>query len=86
MKKTIKLNENDLTNIVKKIMNESEQDISYNEKIEQISDNIIFNIDMIGSLWNEIQDDENLDDEVIENLANLITSNFNNIYNKMENI
>lgn len=86
MKKTIKLNENDLTNIVKKIMNESEQDISYNEKIEQISDNIIFNIDMMGSLWNEIQDDENLDDEDIENLANLITSHFNDINNKMENI
>lgn len=50
-------------------MNESEQDISYNEKIEQISNNIIFNIDMMGSLWNEIQDDENLDDEDIENLA-----------------
>lgn len=86
MKKTIKLNENDLTNIVKKIMNESEQDISYNEKIEQISNNIIFNIDMMGNLWNEIQDDENLDDEVIENLANLITSHFNDINNKMENI
>lgn len=86
MKKTIKLNENDLTNIVKKIMNESEQDISYNEKIEQISNNIIFNIDMMGNLWNEIQNDENLDDEDIENLANLITSHFNDINNKMENI
>ena len=86
MKKTIKLNENDLTNIVKKIMNESEQDISYNEKIEQISNNLIFNIDMMGNLWNEIQNDENLDDEDIENLANLITSHFNDINNKMENI
>jgi hypothetical protein len=70
MKKTIKLSESDINRIVKKVVNEQSDEMNpndlyrtYDREIKSEVRNIQDSIDTLGRLYDDIENEENLDEE-----------------------
>lgn len=88
MGKILKLNESDLTRIVKRIIKEQSDDIvnNYYNDIQNIRINIMSELEVIRDILNSVENDENLDDLEKEQLFNDVSDSFREITDFMSEI